>query len=58
VQVAGRIDGAPMLIKEKYRFVMLAMDIMFVNKISFLLTISHGLHFATAKNSSNQQVMM
>jgi hypothetical protein len=55
--VMGQIDGVLMPIKEKYQFVMLVMDIMFVNKIPFLLTISCGLHFGTAKNLSNQQVM-
>jgi hypothetical protein len=51
VQVVGQMD------REKYRFLILAMDIMFVNKIPFLLTISRGLHFGTAKNLSNRQVM-
>jgi hypothetical protein len=50
IPVMGKIDGVPMEIKKNYKFMMLAMDIMFVNKIPFLLTISHGLHFGIAEN--------
>jgi hypothetical protein len=46
----------PLEIKMKYQSVTLAMDIMFVNKIPFLLTVSHGLHFGTAENLPNRQV--
>jgi hypothetical protein len=56
VPVMGKIDGVPLEIKKKYQLITLAMDIMFVNKIPFLLTISHGLHFGTAENMPSRQV--
>jgi hypothetical protein len=56
VPVTGKIDGVPLKIKMKYQSVTLAMDIMFVNKIPFLFTVSHGLHFGTAENLPNHQV--
>jgi hypothetical protein len=49
VPLTRRINGLPMEIKEKNQFVTLAMDVMFVNKIPFLHTISHGSHFGTAE---------
>jgi hypothetical protein len=54
--VNGRIAGVPPAIKDKFRSVTLCMDIMFVNKIPFLVTISRGLHFGTVKNLPNRQV--
>jgi hypothetical protein len=45
--VAGQITGVPPAIKQKYQNVTLYIDIMFVNKIPFLLTISRRLHFGT-----------
>jgi hypothetical protein len=40
VPVEGRIDGVPASIMEHHQQVTLAMDIMFVNKIPFLTTMS------------------
>jgi hypothetical protein len=41
---------------ERHQEVTLAMDIMFVNKIPFLLTISRKLHIGTGENLANRQV--
>jgi hypothetical protein len=54
--VAGQITGVPPAIKPKYQNVTLCNDIMFVNKIPILLTISRGLHFGTVENLNNRQV--
>jgi hypothetical protein len=40
VPVAGRIDGVPPNILQRYQAVVLAVDIMFINKIPFLITTS------------------
>jgi hypothetical protein len=42
---------------ECHQEVTLAMDIMFMNKIPFLLTISRKLHIGTGKNLANRQVL-
>ena len=55
--VAGQITGVPPAIKQKYQNVTLCIDIMFVNKIPFLLTISRGLHFGTVENLNTRQIM-
>jgi hypothetical protein len=57
ITVAGQITGVPPAIKQKYQtHVTLCIDLIFVNKIPFLLTISRGLHFGTVENLNNQQV--
>jgi hypothetical protein len=56
VPVAGHLNGVPPSILERYQDVTLAVDIMFVNKIPFLITTSRGLHFGTVKNLPNGQV--
>ena len=56
VLVSGRIEGVPPSILERYQKVTLSIDIMFVNGIPFLLTISRGLQFGTAENLLNRQV--
>lgn len=48
--VDGRITGVPPAIKDKYQHVTLCIDIMFVNKVPFLLTTSRGLHFGDRKS--------
>ena len=50
ITVAGQITGVPPAIKQKYQNVLLCIDLMFVNKIPFLLTIPRGLHFGTVVN--------
>ena len=56
IPVSGRIEGVPPSIMERHQRIVLAMDIMFVNKIPFLMTTWHGLHFGTSENLSNRQV--
>jgi hypothetical protein len=56
VTVSGQITGVPPAIKNKYKSVTLCIDVMFVNKIAFLVTTSHGLHFGTVENLVNGQV--
>jgi hypothetical protein len=46
----------PPSILQWYQQVVLAIDIMFVNKIPFLVTTSRGLHFGTVENLPNRQV--
>ena len=40
IPVAGRIEGVPPTILERYQQAILAIDIMFVNKIPFFVTTS------------------
>jgi hypothetical protein len=56
VPVVGHIEGVPPSILERYQHTVLAVDIMFVNKIPFLITVSRGLHAGTVKNLANRQV--
>jgi hypothetical protein len=56
VPVTSWISGVPPSILERYQNVILAVDIMFVNKIPFLITTSRGLHFGTVENLPNRQV--
>jgi hypothetical protein len=56
VPVAGRIDGVLPNILQWYQAVVLAMDIMFINKIPFLIMTTRGLHFGTVENLLNRQV--
>jgi hypothetical protein len=56
ITVNSQITGVPPAIKNKYKCVTLCIDIMFVNKIPFLVTTSRGLHFGTVENLVNWQV--
>ena len=57
VPVTGRITGVPPAISDKFQHgVVLAIDIMFINKIPFFITTSMGLHFGTVENLNNRQV--
>jgi hypothetical protein len=53
VPVTGGIDGVPPSILERFQKVVLAIDIMFVNKLPFLITVSRGLHFGTVESLPN-----
>jgi hypothetical protein len=55
VPVTGRVNGVPPSILARYQKI-IAVDIMFVNKIPFLITTSRGLHFGTVENLPNRQV--
>jgi len=54
--VFDNIDPVPRDILEKYRDVTLCVDIMFVNKIPFIITISRYIKFITIEVLSNRQV--
>ena len=56
VPVAGTIKGVPPTILERFQEVVLAIDLMFVNKVPFLITVSRGLHFGTVEFLTNRQV--
>jgi hypothetical protein len=49
IPVDGRIAGVPNAIRSKFQSVIVAVDIMYINKIPFFLTISRGLHFGTVE---------
>ena len=54
--VSGRLDGVPRGIQMRFKKVMVAIDIMFVNKLPFLITMSKGLRFGTVEVLENRQV--
>jgi hypothetical protein len=54
--VTGRIDGIPPNIRDRYQHVVLGVDIMFVNKIPFLITVARGLRIGTVEVLNNWQV--
>ena len=54
--VKSGIEPVPREILALYKHVEIGVDIMFVNKIPFLLTISRGLKFGTVDVLSNRQV--
>ena len=56
VPVAGHIDGVLPIILYCFQKVVLATDIMFVNKIPFLITVSCGLYLGTIEALQNCQV--
>ena len=56
VPVDGQTNGVPPTILERFQNVVLALDLMFVNKIPFLITVSHGLHFGTVESLPNCQI--
>ena len=56
VPVDGKIDGVPPSILEHFQKVVLAIDLMFVNIVPFLITVSCGLHFGTVESLPNHQI--
>ena len=56
VPIGGKTDGVPPPILKRFQMVVLALDLMFVNKIPFLITVSRGLHFGTVKSLPNHQI--
>jgi len=54
--VVGKTKGVPPSIREHFQRTVLAIDIMFINKIPFIITISRGLHFDTVKVLKNRQI--
>ena len=51
-----RIAPVPSEILESHRSIDLSADIMFVNKVAFLITLSHGLRFGTVSALPNRQI--
>jgi hypothetical protein len=45
----------PQQILQRYRLVSICVDLMFVNKVAFLVTISRNIHFGTVEAVPNQQ---
>jgi hypothetical protein len=45
VPVSGKIESVPQSIMEHYQKTIMSMDIMFINKLPFLVTITCGIHF-------------
>jgi hypothetical protein len=56
VPVHGRIEGVPPSLRDRLQNMVMAIDIMFVNKIPFLVTCGQGVRFGTIENLKNQQV--
>ena len=54
--VSGGRDGVPPDILDRHRDLVVSMDIVFINKIPFLLTPSCNLHFGTVEAIPNRQV--
>ena len=56
VPVAGTIDSFPLSILNQFQEVVLTIDLMFVNKLPFLITVSCSPHFGTVEFLTNCQV--
>jgi len=54
--VSGRSDGVPPNILKRCQRITMSMDIMFINKIPFLITVSRGLRFGTVEVLKNRQI--
>ena len=54
--VPGGMEGVPHEIMSLHKNVTLCIDIMFINKIPFLVTISRNLKFRTVEALDNRQV--
>ena len=54
--VPAGVDQVPTSIMEVHRSVTLAIDVMFINKVAFLITTSRNLKFGTVEAISNRQV--
>ena len=51
--VSMYINGVPPYIMSRHKLVTIRIDIMFVNKIPFRVTISHGMKFGTVQALNN-----
>ena len=52
----ARVDHVPTSIMDLHHSVTLAIDVMFINRVAFLITISHNLKFGTVEAISNRQI--
>jgi Reverse transcriptase (RNA-dependent DNA polymerase)/Zinc knuckle len=55
IAVGGKPNTLPNTILDHYRDITLAVDVMFVNKISFLVTVSRNIKFATVEMITNMR---
>jgi hypothetical protein len=51
--IHGHIEGIPPSLRDQLQNMVMAVDIMFVNKIPFLVTYGHGVYFGTIENLKN-----
>jgi hypothetical protein len=56
IPVSGKIESVPPSIMERYQKAVMATDIMFINELPFLVTITCGIHFGTIEFLENRQV--
>ena len=56
--VSGGRDGVPPDILDRHRDLVVSMDIFFINKIPFLLTMSRNLHFGTGEAIPNVRTVL
>ena len=54
--VPAGVDHVPNAIMDVHHSVTLAIDVMFINKVAFLITTSHNLKFGTVEALSNRQI--
>ena len=54
--VPAGVDHVPTSIMDVHHSVTLAIDVMFINKVAFLITISRNLKFGTVEAISNRQI--
>ena len=54
--VPAWVDHVPTSIMDIHHSVTLAIDVMFINKVAFLITTSHNLKFGTVEAISNRQI--
>ena len=47
--------GRPPAIYERYKYVTLTVDVMFVNGIAFLVSLSRGIRFYTCEHTPNRK---
>ena len=56
-RVVPEYMGIPRAIYERYKYVTLTADVMFVNRIAFLVSLSRGIRFYTAEHVPNQKAI-
>ena len=54
--VPAGVDHVPTSIMDVHRSITLAIDVMFINKVAFLITTSRNLKFGTVEAISNRQI--
>jgi hypothetical protein len=54
--VEGGVDTPPLEVVQLLKDITIAIDIMFVNKVPFFITLSHEIKFGTGKSLPNHQI--